>query len=382
MEETLASSPDPLPIAIENSALDNDHSTLPSLPPMTGIEDYAYKCFPCGMSTPSKESLTSHLVGKKHLHKISAAGGADCFASPVDLGELPKREQSLRDALFPITPQARKRKNDTAKGQYNCDVCDIQFNSKIPFDAHVAGKKHVNKVKRGNEKCPDAAENVAAGVDDAVVSVPALFSCKICIVTCNSQEILNTHLVGKKHLSKVNKANEKCPEAAGNVAATDDSTAASVLEPKSSSFACEICNITCPSQENLSMHLDGKKHLSKVNKPETTEASLENSMKCELCDVVVVGEIPFTAHVRGKKHMSKVKSGGESLTHVLCEACDVVLPTQELMDQHLNHNSHKKKLDAKKVDTVSPEADVELKQEGKIQDQADEVKAQSTGMEP
>ena len=60
-------------------------------------------------------------------------------------------------------------------------------------------------------------------------------NCDLCMVTCCTEEQLRIHIAGKKHQSKSRSQSQ-------------------------SIFTCSVCNITTTDQNGLDMHLNGKSH--------------------------------------------------------------------------------------------------------------------------
>jgi len=84
---------------------------------------------------------------------------------------------------------------------YYCKVCDIDCTSATVFDAHMKGKKHAKNLRK--QKAVEEAEN--KGEPSPYVQSEKFqtkIDCKICGIWCNTEEQMKVHLVGKKHLKK------------------------------------------------------------------------------------------------------------------------------------------------------------------------------------
>lgn len=121
-----------------------------------------------------------------------------------------------------------------------CEICKIDCNSKDVFDKHVMGKKHKKNLgvpnssrmgstpSDGNTNVLNQMGNVSGQVAQVTADVPAarkgLMSkkmskkrklidtsmkadpvrvCTVCNIVCNSQEVFDKHLSGKKHAAQV-----------------------------------------------------------------------------------------------------------------------------------------------------------------------------------
>lgn len=117
-----------------------------------------------------------------------------------------------------------------------CEVCKIDCNSKDVFDKHVLGKKHKKNLEIQNSSLAGSTSsesninmlnqtgNVSGQVVQGTPDVPAASKalktkkrklvdsgikadsarvCNVCNVVCNSQEVFDKHLIGKKHKAQV-----------------------------------------------------------------------------------------------------------------------------------------------------------------------------------
>jgi len=78
---------------------------------------------------------------------------------------------------------------------------------------------------------------------------------------------------------------------------TESDYADDSFDPKAP-FTCDLCKVVCTSQETLDYHLQGKRHLHKI------ELQL-NTTYCPLCDIRATNAHGFAMHVRGSKHTKR-----------------------------------------------------------------------------
>lgn len=113
-----------------------------------------------------------------------------------------------------------------------CEVCKIDCNSRDVYEKHISGKKH----KRNLQLQTSLANIISSTSSHASVQSQ----------TSSIQGQVLTGAVGKELESKKQKVL--------NGGATIDSVK-----------VCTVCNIECNSQEVLRKHLAGRKHRSQVN---------------------------------------------------------------------------------------------------------------------
>lgn len=275
--------------------------------PMVEVVNNDYRCLPCVAVCNTRQMLEAHLSGKKHVAKIALAGGPASFKPITDLPDLPPTES--------LTPAGRKRKNLSAQGSFRCDTCEIDFPSAFPFESHMQGKKHMNKIQKKE-----------------VGDTPSTLSCALCSINAPSKDAYDLHVNGKKHLAKVAKLDQGGAAAAAGGAA-----------PADSAFQCEDCNISTTNAEALELHKQGKKHLAKLNR------GTAESFHCEFCDVTVTNKDIFETHRNGKKHAEKVRkiaegAAGGAAAEKTCDVCQITVQSQDMMEKHMAGKKHQKKV--------------------------------------
>ena len=121
------------------------------------------------------------------------------------------------------------------------------------MESHLRGKQHQKKKNLANQGF-ETKQQQTAEKEPTQFSLPAgSLVCDICQITCTGEETMHTHLMGKKHKSKV--AQSQGFAGQGNLA----QAVASINQ-----FWCDVCKISTTDQSTLNSHLIGKKHMKKV----------------------------------------------------------------------------------------------------------------------
>lgn len=140
-----------------------------------------------------------------------------------------------------------------------CEICNIDFTSDIPYQMHLAGAKHMKKVKskevlesmETQGQVPQAKDNY--------------YYCEHCQVMANSSQQLQMHLDGTKHKNKMRKLNESDENKTEETPKSDEVTEDAGPKPaKMSKFYCDVCSLALNSEIQLTQHLASKKHEAKV----------------------------------------------------------------------------------------------------------------------
>ncbi|KAK6261701.1 hypothetical protein QUC31_007517 [Theobroma cacao] len=184
--------------------------------------------------------------------------------------------------------------------------------------------------------------------------------CEVCNVDCNTKDVYEKHLMGKKHQknlqAKTNLTTVAFPETsntinnvsivgqAGNVGRQMIVGASGVangqeLEKKKQKLLnagaavdsvriCTICNVACNSHEVFSKHLSGRRHAA--------QAGL----------IAVNGIGPYLAAIRANDHFwSKGKKPNKVNQSAWCEVCQINCNSNDAYAKHLSGRKHLKNLE-------------------------------------
>lgn len=164
--------------------------------PSTGIdtEKSSYKCYVCNIWTNTEIILNAHLGGKTHIKKLEQAG-MNSFLPPEPLGPIPGVE-ALKEKKWETGEKRKFSEIDPSnKGHFTCEVCNLEFNSRVVYETHMQGKKHARMLKSIDE------------IKHQNVDV----SCKVCHFVATSAVHLDAHLQGKNHKKRVEAVGKGIP---------------------------------------------------------------------------------------------------------------------------------------------------------------------------
>ncbi|TQE00013.1 hypothetical protein C1H46_014391 [Malus baccata] len=263
--------------------------------------------------------------------------------------------QPLANAATMNTPQPT-----VVVQSLRCDVCDIYCTSKPIYEAHIAGKKHQKKVAMQHNP------SVAAGAELEIKrrkilrggsTVDSVRVCTICNITCNSEEVYNKHLYGKKHKAQASlMALDGGPYIAAvrsqfNGIWKKDPNKVKLVQ----SAWCEVCKINCNSNDAYVAHLVGKKHkknLEQLGKSKNDGSASTSNAPSAATNAIIgrtknLGAESSTASqpqvpkedLETKK--KKVISGGATASAVrTCTVCNVVCNSHKVFSSHLAGQKH------------------------------------------
>ncbi|KAI3820871.1 hypothetical protein L1987_08421 [Smallanthus sonchifolius] len=288
-----------------------------------------FQCEVCNISCNTKDVLEKHKIGKKHLKIVKRLADSSADASETLVGELENKKHRLI------------QNGATTETLIHCDICNVFCNNQEIFQKHVAGKKHSAKSiiqQAGTNAVFDATSDSSGGQQKK----PDPFQCEICKITCTSNELLKAHIAGKKHLKKM-KDSEQIPNMPLTpVASQDTPPTKPVIDPESSEGktvnlqeakqVCELCGITCNTNEMFKIHITGKKHLKKMK---------DSGQMPNLPLTPIASQDTPTANPESNEG----KTVGLHETKPVCEICGISCDTDEMMKFHTAGKKHRKNLE-------------------------------------
>ncbi|XP_015883381.3 uncharacterized protein LOC107419150 [Ziziphus jujuba] len=200
-------------------------------------------------------------------------------------------------------------------------------------------------------------------------AVDSVRLCTICDVVCNSQDVYNKHISGRKHAAQVSLAalGDIGPYFAA-VRSQFSSTGSKV--PKKvkviQSAWCDVCKINCNSNDVYVKHLTGKKHLKNLEqlKKLSNASNAAASIGSSAGSIPVIGPPENPQTNKGKsvdtpkphenatqsqavkedlemKRRKIVESGTAAHSVRMCTICNVACNSQTVLDSHLGGQKHK-----------------------------------------
>ncbi|KAI9174014.1 hypothetical protein LWI28_010328 [Acer negundo] len=197
-----------------------------------------------------------------------------------------------------------------------CEVCKIDCNSKEVFEKHISGKKHLRNMQSHINSSAATLQNSYSMVNN--MSLP------------NQIGGLNVQMISGASSVAAGQELEKKKQKLLSSGATVDSVR-----------VCTICNVACNGEEVFTKHLTGKKH--------ATQASL-------MC---LDGVGQYFAEIKAQNN--SFWSGGLKKTKVVqsawCEVCKINCNSNEVYVKHIQGKKHLKNqenLERIKNDTSTP----------------------------
>lgn len=266
---------------------------------------------------------------------------------------------------------------------FHCEICQITCTSSELLKMHIAGKKHSQKVADlgkisnlpltpiASQDTPPSTkpiENPESNEGKTVNLHEAKHVCELCGISCDTNEVLQNHQKGKKHLKKMKDSGQIPNTPLTPIASQDTPPTLSVVNPESNEgktvslheakAVCELCGITCDTNEMLKIHMTGKKHRKNVEKSEKLIGPNPAPITEPAAQPEVIGPLPEgvkMATADGSKRKAKRSDSGDDIEAkkqkilqsgtalnavVTCTLCNVVCNSETVYHSHLAGQKH------------------------------------------
>jgi len=263
---------------------------------------------------------------------------------------------------------------------YICELCDIKAPSLTIMERHVGGKEHTRRLSYLTSEVVEEELPPHVVWDKSI----QYYKCTLCEAKGATMEILTRHLIGKEHTRRLSylqpaESGEKLPDHV-------------IWDAQSQYFVCTLCEAKAATLYIMEGHLMGTKHLKKIEyEAEIVAAKTQlpphiefnepsQFYICTLCDAKAATMYLMESHLGGKEHQRRlgygeaswgvsvatpaaVPEGGEApveeaekkpmpehvvwdniIQYYVCTLCDAKAATEFIMEGHLTGDKHKKKL--------------------------------------
>ncbi|XP_076918563.1 uncharacterized protein LOC143579034 isoform X1 [Bidens hawaiensis] len=306
-----------------------------------------FHCEVCNISCNTKEVLDAHKRGKKHLKNekklAEPSASAPQMVPPQSVGS-----ENLLDDLE--SKKLRLLQNGaTPETLLLCEICNVICNNQDGFQKHITSKKHSAKaiIQQAN---PNAVFDTTSASSTASQKKPDTFPCEICKITCSSNELLKMHIAGKKHLKKVKELGQ-IPNLPTNVVVKSESD-----EDKNVNLPLTpiVSQVTPPANLVVKSESDEDKTVNLPLTPIVSQATPSASLvvKSEPNEDITVN-LPLTSIASQDTPPVKGKTVNLHGAKSVCELCGVSCDTDEMLKIHLTGKKHRNNV-AKSEQLIGP----------------------------
>lgn len=277
-----------------------------------------WTCAICLVTTSREKDLISHLNGRKHR---------DTSEALISKKQPTRQKQKGAEATTNKTIATDNKKIPKKNGErFQTEKKNIKYLEAIdkkeipvtkqdnPVMPKIASSQNASSATvetKGTAKSDKAGEEYLKSSTQKEVQEE--WTCALCSVTTSSKITLNSHLNGRKHRASC----EAALKAKKQAALQKLNIYQSKEEVKQKNVSNKF-NSNVKSGDNiLKKGLKGTVVMDdKVQKNQAEPVRTHNSKSiCRICDVVLLSEANVVSHMNGKKHLAKMQSKVDSLNN-------------------------------------------------------------------
>ena len=195
-----------------------------------------------------------------------------------------------------------------------CDNCKINLQTQDQVDPHYSGKKHLNNIFKQQEDR----------------------KCDICNVKYSSLEHEKIHIAGRKHLRRI-QIKQDNPE--------NDLNNLDTQEKGDSTFCtyCEVCEVPLSSEKTSNVHYAGKRHQRNLIEMQVGTDQLMNTFSVKTVVFNTMTELKTSVKSSVNPTGNNLKESYFGSHKVMCGLCMIQLSSICKSEVHFNSNKHMKK---------------------------------------
>lgn len=257
-----------------------------------------WTCALCQMTTTSEQNMKSHLNGRKHKSKYEAL--KICEQTPKSNGSLPvptkSNQLNLEQVKHAAAAQPFHSTNEAAEPK------EVKSVKEHPIQI----EKKTTGVQTKDTAFPAEAKEIKLPEIDSVKNVKTEWTCAVCQVTTTSKGDLKCHLLGTRHRIKCEELKrttktERNPPSTSNMPELKQ-------EQVKHALAAQYKNSTNKKlKENVQLGATTGQHQRQTQVKNAGGATHNSKLWCSFCDIRCPDEIAMAAHLNGKKHLAKLQ---------------------------------------------------------------------------
>lgn len=260
-----------------------------------------WTCAVCQIKTSSEENLKSHLNGRKHQAKCE--GLKTCKQTPKSEGNSPVTTKSNQPNQQQVKHAAIARSEHSAN-----ELAEPKQLKSVKENLVQIEKKPTAMQIKGTALRADA-EEIKLPEINSVKNIQTEWTCAVCQVTSTSEHDLKCHLLGRRHREKREelKTCKKTAKTERNPPFTSNMPDKLKQEQVKQAPAAQKKNSTNEKpKEKVQLGGTGK-HQKQTQMKNAGGATHNSNLWCSFCNVKFPGEIDMAAHLNGRKHLAKLQ---------------------------------------------------------------------------
>ncbi|KAM3375609.1 putative protein isoform X1 [Capsicum galapagoense] len=266
----------------------------------------------CKQTPKSENQQVKHAAVARSEHSANEAAEPKQLKSVkenlIQIGKKPTAMQ-IKGSALPVDaeeiklPETNSVKN--VQTEWTCVVCQVITTSEHDLKCHLLGRRH-----RERHALPVDAEEIKLPETNSAKNVQTEWTCVVCQVITTSEHDLKCHLLGRRH-------RERCEElkTCKQMARTERNPPFASNMPdklkqeqvKHALAAQKKNNTRKKPKEKVQLGATTGQHQSQMQVKNAGGATHNSKLWCSFCDVWCPDKIAMAAHLNGRKHLAKLQ---------------------------------------------------------------------------
>ncbi|KAK4724232.1 hypothetical protein R3W88_027011 [Solanum pinnatisectum] len=257
-----------------------------------------WTCALCEMTTTSEQNMKSHLNGRKH--KAKCEGLKTCEQTSKSDGSLPVPTKSNQLNLEQVTHAAAAQPEHSANEA--AELKQVKSVKENPIQV----EKKTTGVQIKDTAFPADAKEIKLPEINSVKNVQTEWTCAVCQVTTTSKHDLKCHLLGTRHRKKCEEL-KRTAKVERNPPSTSNMPELKQEQVKHALAAQNKNSTSKRPKENVQVGATTRQHQRQTQVKNAGGATHNSKLWCSFCDIRCPDEIAMAAHLNGKKHLAKLQ---------------------------------------------------------------------------
>ncbi|KAL3326164.1 hypothetical protein AABB24_037063 [Solanum stoloniferum] len=257
-----------------------------------------WTCALCEMTTTSEQNMKSHLNRRKHKTKYEGLKTYE-QTSKSD-GSLPAPTKSNQLNLEQV------KHASAAQPQYSANEAAEPKQVKSVKENPIQVEKKTTGVQIKDTAFPADGKEIKLPEIDSVKNVQTEWTCAVCQVTTTSKHDLKCHLLGTRHRKKREEL-KRTAKVERNPPSTSNMPELKQEQVKHALAAQNKNSTSKKPKENVQVGATTRQHQRQTQVKNAGGATHNSKLWCSFCDIRCPDEIAMAAHLNGKKHLAKLQ---------------------------------------------------------------------------
>ncbi|KAL7676750.1 hypothetical protein ACOME3_002999 [Neoechinorhynchus agilis] len=233
---------------------------------------------------------------------------------PMDAVDLFVRDGDASRRATPLPSSSRSRQHFHQQQSYRYPNGNNNQHRRFPFRYDNRNNRPLHPPIRFG-RAPPFYHN-----DRQLIYPRVTYHCILCNMSCTSEDVFESHVIGQKHLKKLKRKRELQQQGV-------------IEKVHQSELYCKLCNVELTNHDHMAMHMNGRKHKQNARK---AGEQVNVELDCDLDAFAIPDD--------KKKDIPPMPAGQTQVFDRYCKHCDKFLSGKSQVLLHIKSHKHRMKV--------------------------------------